>query len=114
MTSRVSVTLKRESSLLSNDLYQLEAILGQECSGHGVGEGGEDIHFCFPNDKGKEVSVNRSGRTLTITVAQFHSNAWSDIDLAEVPSPMRERLVELLRQHTEGPIPDELVGEPKA
>ena len=110
MLSQFSVTIKPHSPLLSGDLYQLESVFGQECSGHGVGGGGEDVHFYFPGDKTRELSINRSGQTLTVSVARFHRNVWSDIDLAEIPSPMRGQLVELLRDHTEGPIPHELIG----
>ena len=110
MFNQSSVTIRPHSTLLSEDLYQLESVFGQECSGHGAGGGGEDIHFGFPGDESCEMSINREGRTLTISVARFHRNVWSDIDLGEIPSPLRERLVELLHDHTEGPIPDELTG----
>ena len=110
MFNQSSVTIRPHSTLLSEDLYQLESVFGQESSGHGAGGGGEDIHFGFPGDESRELSLNRSGRTLTVSVARLHRNVWSDIDLAEIPSPMRGQLVELLRHHTEGPIPDELGG----
>ena len=111
MTSSISVRLKQGSPLLSGDLYQLEAALGQNSSGHGAGFGGEDIHFHFPGDRTKELSVSRSGKTLTISAGRFYRNTWSDIDLAEIPAPMKERLRSLLETHAEGPVPGELVGE---
>jgi hypothetical protein len=109
MASQLTVTIRPGSPLLSDSLYQLESIFG-ESSGHGAGVGGEDIHFPFPRDKRCELSINRDHSKLTISVGKLANDTWIDLDLANIPDPMRERLVGVLREHTKGPLPDELTG----
>jgi hypothetical protein len=111
MTNEFTTTINPDSSLLTDSLYQLESVFSQKCSGHGCGLGQtEDIHFRFPDESERELTISRSGAQLKISAGHLVGDDWQDIDLTMVPLIMKRQLVVLLRKHTTGQIPEELLS----
>ena len=107
--------LKKNSSIRTNGLYDLEEILG-ECDGHGVGFGGEDIDWeISKNEKLHNIlDIHEEGGFIYIRYLKFYDDIEkepTDIGLGKLPKELLERVQEVVARHCSNKIKN--IGVPK-
>ncbi len=101
----MKLKLKKNSSIRSNGLYDLEEILG-ECSGHGCGFGGEDIDWkIFDAKDGKSwnvLDICEEDGWLNIRYLKFYNDIEMEpksLGLSKLPKEWLEGVQEIIKKH---------------
>ncbi|UCG02572.1 MAG: hypothetical protein JSW11_00985 [Candidatus Heimdallarchaeota archaeon] len=97
--------LKKNSSIRANGLYDLEEIMG-ECSGHGCGNGGEDIDWLIKKNKKEfdSLDIHEENGYITIRYCRFPEDILDTIELAinSLPKNWLTKLKKVVEKHCVG------------